>query len=165
MEFRRINPMDLDSFLALWHIVFNEGLYLKNPPPSRDRVYSVLRHIEALKYPNFVALSGGEVVGSVEAFPATMCGLESNEIGFVGAQVHPDFRQRGIGQQLLELVISDSKKFGYKELSLEVYKSNFPAIKLYEKFGFNSVGEGCEVTLPCGETTKSLKMSLTIVEV
>ncbi len=160
MDIRRINQEDLECFIALWQSVFDEGFYLRNPPPSRERVSSVLAKVEQLKFPNFVAVVEGRIVASIEAFPGTMCGLDCEDVGFVGAQVHSEFRRKGIGQQLLEQVISDSKRFGYKELRLEVYRSNFAAIKLYEKLGFNHVGEGSEVTLPCGETTQSLKMSL-----
>ncbi len=162
MEIRRINQEDLESFTALWQSVFDEGIYLRSPPPPRERISSVLRKVEQLKFPNFVALSDGEVVASIEAFPGIMCGHEREDIGFIGAQVHSAFRRKGIGQQLLEIVISDSKRFGYKELRLEVYKSNVAAITLYEKLGFKHVGEGGDVTLPCGETTHSLKMSLTL---
>ncbi len=148
----------------MWQSVFDEGAYLRSPPPPRERVSSVLSKVEQLKFPNFVALSGAEVIASVEAFPRTMCGCEREDVGFIGAQVHAKFRRQGIGQRLLEQVISDSKRFGYQELRLEVYKSNVAAIKLYEKLGFSHAGEGSEVTLPCGETTQSLKMSLMLVQ-
>ncbi|OZS50867.1 GNAT family N-acetyltransferase, partial [Vibrio vulnificus] len=35
MEIRRINQDDLDSFVALWQGVFDEGAYLRNPPPPK----------------------------------------------------------------------------------------------------------------------------------
>ncbi|HCG7094500.1 GNAT family N-acetyltransferase [Vibrio parahaemolyticus] len=58
---------------------------------------------------------------------------------------------KGLGKKLLKQVILDSIRFGYKELRLEVYKSNIAARKLYEKLGFSYVGEGEEITLPNGE--------------
>ncbi len=164
MEIRRINQDDLDSFVALWQGVFDEGAYLRSPPPPKERVLTVLCKVEQLKFPNFVALSNGKVVASIEAFPGSMCGLDCDDVGFVGAQVHVDHRAKGLGGKLLKQVISDSKRFGYKELRLEVYKSNIAARKLYEKLGFNYVGEGGEITLPNGETTQSLKMSLCIAQ-
>ncbi|WP_373368146.1 GNAT family N-acetyltransferase [Vibrio vulnificus] len=164
MEIRRINQDDLDSFVALWQGVFDEGAYLRNPPPPKEKVLKVLCKVEQLKFPNFVALSAGKVVASIEAFPGSMCGLECDDVGFVGAQVHADLRGKGLGKKLLKQVISDSKRFGYKELKLEVYKSNIAARKLYEKFGFSYVGEGEEITLPNGEMTQSLKMRLSIAQ-
>lgn len=164
MEIRRINQDDLDSFVALWQGVFDEGAYLRNPPPPKEKVLKVLCKVEQLKFPNFVALSAGKVVASIEAFPGSMCGLECDDVGFVGAQVHADLRGKGLGKKLLKQVILDSKRFGYKELRLEVYKSNIAARKLYEKFGFSYVGEGEEITLPNGEMTQSLKMRLSIAQ-
>ncbi|EGQ8523173.1 GNAT family N-acetyltransferase [Vibrio parahaemolyticus] len=164
MEIRRINQDDLDSFVALWQGVFDEGAYLRSPPPPKEKVLKVLCKAEQLKFPNFVALSAGKVVASIEAFPGSMCGLECDDVGFVGAQVHADLRGKGLGEKLLKQVISDSKRFGYKELRLEVYKSNIAARKLYEKLGFSYVGEGEEITLPNGETTQSLKMRLSIAQ-
>ncbi|EIZ1368947.1 GNAT family N-acetyltransferase, partial [Vibrio parahaemolyticus] len=158
------NQDDLDSFVALWQGVFDEGAYLRNPPPPKEKVLKVLCKVEQLKFPNFVALSAGKVVASIEAFPGSMCGLECDDVGFVGAQVHADLRGKGLGKKLLKQVISDSKRFGYKELRLEVYKSNIAARKLYEKFGFSYVGEGEEITLPNGEMTQSLKMRLSIAQ-
>ncbi|RZP95456.1 GNAT family N-acetyltransferase, partial [Vibrio vulnificus] len=35
MEIRRINQDDLDSFVALWQGVFDEGVYLRSPPPPK----------------------------------------------------------------------------------------------------------------------------------
>ncbi len=91
-----------------------------------------------------------------------MCGMDSDDIGFVGAQVHADFRRLGIGRKLLDAVILDSKRFGYKELNLEVYSSNLPAQKLYQAFGFEYSGQVNEVTLPSGKTEQSSKMRLII---
>ncbi|MDP2571713.1 GNAT family N-acetyltransferase [Vibrio penaeicida] len=162
MEVRRIRSTDLESFFALWQGVFDEGIYLRSPPPPKEKISFVLSKIEEKKIPQFVAEIDGKIVGSIEAFPGTMCGMDSDDIGFVGAQVHADFRRLGIGRKLLDTVILDSKRFGYKELNLEVYCSNLPAQKLYQAFGFEYSGQANEVTLPSGKTEQSSKMRLII---
>lgn len=55
--------------------------------------------------------------------------------------VLPDYRNLGIGQRLLEelLTIGDEKQT--QEYFLEVRKSNLAAIALYQKVGFYVVGE------------------------
>jgi phosphinothricin acetyltransferase len=164
MEIRRIKQDDLESFVALWQGVFEEGAYLRSPPPPKEKVSQVLGKVEKLEIPNFVALSDGKVIASVEAFPGSMCGQEGTDVGFLGAQVHRDFRGQGIGKKLLERVISDSKRFAYQELRLEVYESNIAARKLYEAFGFHYVGTGEEVTLPNGDKAQSLKMQLLLAQ-
>ena len=54
--------------------------------------------------------------------------------------VHPDYRQRGIAQQLLFAIIDDCYKNKIKYITLEVRESNIAAISLYEKNGFKSIG-------------------------
>ncbi len=50
-------------------------------------------------------------------------------------------RKKGVGSAVLSALIDTAKKKGCSFLSLEVRKSNTPAIGLYEKFGFENVGE------------------------
>ena len=56
--------------------------------------------------------------------------------------VHPKFRKRGIGTRLLERALEELKasEYGSRFLTLEVRESNVPAINLYKKFGFETIG-------------------------
>ena len=49
-------------------------------------------------------------------------------------------RGRGIGGELLEALIEICADLNLKTFTLEVNTSNIPAIKLYEKFGFQNLG-------------------------
>ena len=72
--------------------------------------------------------------------------------GYVGSQsvmgesdmmnvaVHPDFRRRGIAEQLVTELIALLADKGNHSLTLEVRASNAPAISLYEKLGFAQIG-------------------------
>lgn len=51
--------------------------------------------------------------------------------------VLPRYRRKGIAKALMLKVMENEMDF----LTLEVRKSNAPAIKLYEKLGFSKVGE------------------------
>lgn len=51
--------------------------------------------------------------------------------------VLPSYRRRGIAKALMSRVMENKMDF----LTLEVRKSNAPAIKLYESLGFSKVGE------------------------
>lgn len=69
--------------------------------------------------------------------------------GYVGVQiicgegyitnvaVLPSYRRKGIAKALMRRVMENEMDF----LTLEVRKSNAPAIKLYESLGFSKVGE------------------------
>ena len=72
--------------------------------------------------------------------------------GYVGSQsvlgeadmmnlaVKPEFRRRGVGEELVRQLISELKAGGVSSLTLEVRASYYPAISLYEKLGFIQVG-------------------------
>lgn len=73
-------------------------------------------------------------------------------VGYVGSQsvlgwadmmnlaVAPEYRRRGIGEELIKQLISHLQKNEVTCLTLEVRASNAPAIALYEKMGFCEVG-------------------------
>ncbi len=74
-------------------------------------------------------------------------------LGFAGIWIAPDDvqitnvvvrkneRKKGIGTLLLEKIIKEAEKTDKKEIFLEVNENNFYAIKLYEKFKFEKIGE------------------------
>ena len=82
-----------------------------------------------------VALDGNKVAGYV--------GSQSvlGESDMMNVAVDPDYRRRGIAEQLVMELISALKDRGNYQLTLEVRASNTPAQKLYEKLGFVSVGK------------------------
>ena len=53
--------------------------------------------------------------------------------------VHPDFQRHGLGRELLQFLIGELENRGILTLWLEVRKSNFAAIALYQSLGFNEV--------------------------
>lgn len=53
----------------------------------------------------------------------------------------PTLQGRGIGQQIVEYCIDYAKKHGFKAIRLDVVPENLPAKKLYEKCGFEYVGD------------------------
>ena len=55
--------------------------------------------------------------------------------------VKNDVRKKGIGSQMLRNVISYCKGNNINILNLEVRSSNIAGHRLYEKFGFEKVGE------------------------
>ena len=51
-----------------------------------------------------------------------------------------EFKRQGVGKKVMEALIEHAKKNGVAKIFLEVRESNFPAISLYEKYGFFKVG-------------------------
>ena len=54
--------------------------------------------------------------------------------------VDPNFRQKHIGEAMLKTIIDECYKNMAKYITLEVRVGNKPAIGLYEKYGFKSLG-------------------------
>jgi ribosomal-protein-alanine N-acetyltransferase len=54
--------------------------------------------------------------------------------------VHPDYRHRGIGSQLLITAIQEAHLQKAEQVTLEVRANNLIAQKLYQRFGFELVG-------------------------
>lgn len=75
-----------------------------------------------------------------------------NVVGYIGSQsvlgeadvmnlaVDRAYRRNGVGEQLVNTLISHLQKNGVKCLTLEVRASNEAAIQLYDKLGFLQVG-------------------------
>lgn len=53
--------------------------------------------------------------------------------------VKKEYRNRGIGSEILSFLIDKAKSMGYSEMTIGVDKDNANALKLYRKFGFNEV--------------------------
>ncbi len=53
--------------------------------------------------------------------------------------VNKEYRNRGIGSEILEFLISKSKSMGYSEMTIGVDKDNVNALHLYNKYGFTYV--------------------------
>lgn len=64
-----------------------------------------------------------------------------DELHLMDLAVHPAWRRRGIGEQLIRHVLLSGKERGLEKVILEVRASNRPAQCLYRKLGFGQVGE------------------------
>ena len=62
------------------------------------------------------------------------------EIDIMNIVVRKDMRNKKIGSLLMEKILDIFKKSDKEAITLEVNENNIPAIKLYEKYGFEKVG-------------------------
>ena len=53
--------------------------------------------------------------------------------------VKKEYRNRGIGSEILDFLIRKAKDMGYSEITIGVDKNNVNALHLYKKFGFTEV--------------------------
>lgn len=64
---------------------------------------------------------------------------EGGELHILAIATHPDYRGRGLAGQLLAHVLDVARRAGCSLATLEVRRSNKPAIALYERAGFKTV--------------------------
>lgn len=50
--------------------------------------------------------------------------------------VHPDFLRDGVGKTMLQFTVAEAKRRGLRAVRLDVSPDNLPAIRLYERLGF-----------------------------
>lgn len=81
-------------------------------------------------------------VGTVEEQVIGYAGLWciEDEGHITNVAVHPDYRQRGIGELLVSALINHTAEKGIRSHTLEVRVSNYAAIQLYQKMGFEEAG-------------------------
>ena len=61
--------------------------------------------------------------------------------GDFAISVAKEYWNRGIGSQLLERIITFAKDNAFEVIDLQVRSDNKRAIHLYEKYGFEKIGE------------------------
>jgi putative acetyltransferase len=64
----------------------------------------------------------------------------SAHVADLGLMVAKDARGRGVGRALLAASVEWARESGIRKLELHVFPWNAPAIKLYERFGFEQEG-------------------------
>lgn len=57
--------------------------------------------------------------------------------------IKPDYRGKGVGQEILNILLLRSKLNGYKFMRLDTLDTMIPAIKLYIKNGFYKIDAYC----------------------
>lgn len=90
------------------------------------------------RYPQFVVVSDGRVVGWCDVTPK-MRDMHRH-CGTLGLGLLPEFRGQGIGRKLMQTTIDAAFAFGLKRIELHVFASNENAIALYKKLGFELEG-------------------------
>ena len=147
-----IIPDDIDSIKKLWfdylfwgntEMQSHYGVHPHNPA---DAVESDIKSIDKFQPPH------GRLM--VAVYENKICGVGSlksinNEIGEIKRMyVDPTFRRIGAGRAILEALLSEAKKTGYKLVRLDSPKFMEAAHSLYRSFGFNDIEAYPEVEIP-----------------
>ena len=113
--------------------------------PAYREAWNARQVSDALVLPNTHALvidENGELLDERDArapagFVMTRGAADEEELLLIA--VSPRYRQRGLGERLISLLIEDAHTRGAERIFLEMRSGN-PAIRLYEKAGFQPIG-------------------------
>lgn len=83
------------------------------------------------------------LIAEIDGRPVGYSGMTVviDECDIINIAVTEPYRRRGIGRALVEAVLDMCKKRGVEKVFLEHRRSNDPAARLYESFGFAVYGE------------------------
>jgi ribosomal-protein-alanine N-acetyltransferase len=96
--------------------------------------------LSALKNQNFYGLKVISDKNSEEVLGYIHYSLSVDSMDINSVFVFPRFRRKGVAEKLLSAAINTAKEKNLDKIFLEVRETNAPAIKLYQKAGFNKVG-------------------------
>lgn len=128
LEIVEMERDDIDEILDIENICFKS-------PWTRDAFEQEL-HLEWAKVfiAKIITHNKKRIVGYISLWMIT------NEVHILNLAIHPNFRRLGIATSLLSFGINFSMHDGAEIATLEVRKSNLPAVSLYKKFGFEVMG-------------------------
>ena len=91
----------------------------------------------------------GKIVGAVWVRVMEDYGHIDNNTPSLAISLYKDYRNRGIGTQLMRRMLDLLREKGYRQVSLSVQKANY-ALRMYEKVGFEVMADrGEEVLMRC----------------
>ena len=124
VEYARAEPRHIKQILEIENMCFSV--------PWTEASYAAEFEDGLAHY--FVALLDGGVIG--------YCGYWEivGEGHITNVAVHPGYQKHGVGSGLMGKLINYAFKSGIRSFTLEVREDNIPAVRLYNKFGFVSMG-------------------------
>ena len=81
-----------------------------------------------------VAESDGHIVGYM------ISRILRDKVDLASLAIHPAYRRCGIGSALLAYTVTQMRKYGIKQIELEVRKNNAAAIAFWQELGFVPFG-------------------------
>jgi RimJ/RimL family protein N-acetyltransferase len=156
---------DLDDMLNFINsLVAEKAMILMNEMQTRDSeidwMNRLLSGVEKDKMVAVVAEVEGSFAGSCEITPKRGY---SSHLGTLGISLMAEYRNAGIGQEMMLEAEEKVKNLGVEVVDLEVFETNTRAIHTYEKVGYKITGKIPEALKYGGEYIDALIMTKRIV--
>lgn len=91
----------------------------------------------------FVAEADGKVVGAVWVRDMKDYGHIADGVPSFAISLYKEYRNFGIGTELMKTMLEELKSRGYEKASLAVQKANY-AVRMYKNVGFEIINENDE---------------------
>lgn len=132
LELVAAQASDVNFLLQLREITMGRRLAAAGAPTDRE---SYLQRIHYHFADARIVMVNGRQAGLFKCFVIP----EKNQWYLSQIQIHPDYQNLGIGKRLITHLLEQATKEG-RDVGLNVLKTN-PARRLYERSGFQIVGE------------------------
>lgn len=123
-------------------LVEEKAMILMNEMQTRDSetnwIGTLLANVEKEKMVAVVAEVEGKFAGSCEITPKRGY---SSHLGSLGISLLAEYRDAGIGQEMMLEAERQVRRLGVEVIDLEVFESNARAIHTYEKIGYKITGK------------------------
>lgn len=134
-EVRAYHPRDYFHLEMMYSAFYPKGKFQGMPPMKDEASRKWIKGLTE-KGINFLACRDGKPVGHAVCLPDP----EKDAAEYLIFVSHPN-RNRGIGSALTQMAIRCLQALGKKSIWLCVGATNFHAIRLYRKFGFEFADE------------------------
>lgn len=140
---RQLRLEDLDDLTRYANALIEEDTFilLSGKKLTRDEemeyVADSLKKVAKGEKVHLVALINGVLASSCEV---RRLNRRASHVGEIGISIAKEFREEGIGTELVRLLIEEAKKIGVTLLFLHCFDINARAIHVYEKVGFKKAG-------------------------
>lgn len=143
---RHLTKLDVDSVWYNFNEVIDEGIYLPVFFPVRSQLEKDSWYLNIIKENEICIVAENpelkspyNIIGQCEVLNSDWDAAK--HVGILGIIVKKKYRDLGIGHQLIDMAIWESKNLNAKEkIILSCFSTNERALYLYKKIGFKVVG-------------------------
>jgi RimJ/RimL family protein N-acetyltransferase len=134
-----------NDFSSVWKfacdLAAEDTFILLNKAPTEKEEHQwfddVLEKVEKKESIHISVFVNGEFAGNGRVDRGK---YRQHHVGHVGLSLAPQYRQEGIGTELMKSLIDEARRLGLRLLTLSCFENNPRALFVYEKLGFRRFG-------------------------